>query len=226
MSEVYVAAVGGGEPVPTDEEVLRTLWDQGLLSEDLLYWKREMPDWVPVSDVFGPGTNRDPSRAAVSPNGAGPVPGYGHNGVYPGFAAGHGVPVQTWAIPLRHEPFGPPGSGWGGGYAPGGGASAVFRYLGVFYFALAVLLGFGTTAVAVYGFLEGSPWLLGGSLAGGFLGGMICATTGMCLRMLGRWPVSGRPLPRSHGGGASAANETDPPKGNADRSGRRLSPSK
>ena len=52
MKKVYIAKPGQRLPIPTREEVLCTLWKQGLLSEDLLYWQTDLKRWVPLADRF------------------------------------------------------------------------------------------------------------------------------------------------------------------------------
>ena len=65
MSEVYVARPDGREPVHTEEEVLRTLWEQGLLSDDLLYWRSDLPSWIQLSDRFN--TRKPSTRRLIVP---------------------------------------------------------------------------------------------------------------------------------------------------------------
>ena len=52
MKKVYIAKPGQRLPIPTREEVLCTLWKQGLLSEDLLYWQTDLKCWVPLAERF------------------------------------------------------------------------------------------------------------------------------------------------------------------------------
>ena len=52
MKKVYIAKPGQRLPISTREEVLCTLWKQGLLSEDLLYWQTDLKRWVPLAERF------------------------------------------------------------------------------------------------------------------------------------------------------------------------------
>ncbi len=53
MKKVYITKPGQRDPISTSEDALRTLWERGLLSEDLLYWQSDLNRWVRVSDRFG-----------------------------------------------------------------------------------------------------------------------------------------------------------------------------
>ena len=52
MKKVYITKPGQRDPISTSEDALRTLWDRGLLSEDLLYWQSDLNRWTPVSESF------------------------------------------------------------------------------------------------------------------------------------------------------------------------------
>ncbi len=58
MNDVYVAKPGGNKPISTRDDVLRTLWEQGLLSDDLLYWRQDLPSWIRLNECYG---EADPS---------------------------------------------------------------------------------------------------------------------------------------------------------------------
>lgn len=64
MSEAYLAHPDSGEPIATDDSVLQTLWEQGLLSEDLLYWRSDLSGWVRLGERF---EDRKAPAAAPAP---------------------------------------------------------------------------------------------------------------------------------------------------------------
>ena len=208
MSEIYIAKPGGSEPISTDEEVLRTLWNQGLLSDDLMYWKQDMPDWANLSESLGafPGdgfpavtsaglSSRDSNGCDVR---MGVFPPEGRNNGKSGsakrfpswFGAGEAEaerdPPST-AAPADDPAVSAETSNSASGLSGGNGFSqgfpvhqalGILYYVGTLYYVLAGAVGAAGVLVAVMGMIGDMPWLIAGGLVGGSFGVLVCVAFG------------------------------------------------